>query len=265
MKFKGNFFVNYLKEAPVSLAIERTFECEIFKKQEFRRPILDLGCGEGLFAYILSDDEIDVGIDPNARELKRAKAYGIYKELINCYGHDIPKNSNSFNTIYSNSVLEHIVDIESVLKEVYRLLTPEGYFYVTVPTNFFDNYTILYQLFLLLRLNRLAYKYRLFFNKFWRHYHCYDDKSWLNLFLKNGFEAAKVQKYANKKVCLINDILAPFSTISFIEKKIFNRWFLFKSFRSLYVPLLKLIFCRVLQNDSDAENCGLIFFCLKKI
>ena len=63
MKFKNNFLYNYLKEAPVALSVERSLECEILSNQEFKYPILDLGCGEGVFANMLFDEKIDVGID----------------------------------------------------------------------------------------------------------------------------------------------------------------------------------------------------------
>src|SRR4051812_12209599 len=98
MRFKNNFLANYLTRAPAPLALERAFECEILSKQKFTHPILDIGCGEGLLAYILFDEEVDVGIDPNAKELERAKAFGIYNELIQCFGDNVPKASNSFKT-----------------------------------------------------------------------------------------------------------------------------------------------------------------------
>ena len=53
MRFKDNFLLNYLKKAPVPLAVERSLECEILSRQEFVRPILDIGCGEGIFASVL--------------------------------------------------------------------------------------------------------------------------------------------------------------------------------------------------------------------
>ena len=43
-------YYNYLCEAPLALATERYFECLIFFKKKFQPPILDLGCGEGIFA-----------------------------------------------------------------------------------------------------------------------------------------------------------------------------------------------------------------------
>ncbi len=69
MKFKDDFFRRYLGEAPVPLAIERSLECAILSRQRFDAPILDIGTGEGMFAYVLFDGKIDVGIDPDAREL----------------------------------------------------------------------------------------------------------------------------------------------------------------------------------------------------
>jgi len=90
MRFKDNFFYNYVKVAPIPLALERSLECDILSKKTFARPILDIGCGEGIFARVLFDEKIDVGIDPNARELKRARELDAYDELIECFGDKIP-------------------------------------------------------------------------------------------------------------------------------------------------------------------------------
>lgn len=265
MKFKKDFLFNYLTEAPVALAMERSMECEILSREDFKRPILDLGCGEGLFSYILFDEKIDAGIDPNAYEIERASAYGIYNELIECGGDKIPKEPNSFNTIFSNSVLEHIKGLDAVLKEAHRILACGGKFYVTIPTDVFDHYSIAYQTLTFLRLKGLAEKYRLFFDKFWKHYNYYNEEGWRERFEKAGFKVLKVKKYNNKRTCLLDDMLVPFSMPSFVVKKIFNRWFLFKSLRRMYAPLLYLMYKRLLSVDcEDGMNCGLLFFCLTK-
>lgn len=265
MKFKRHYFLNYVKEAPLTLAIERAFECELLSKQKFNRPILDLGCGEGLFAYILFDEPVDVGIDPNNQELEKAKKYGMHKVLINCFGEKIPKESDSFNTIFSNSVLEHIPDIEPVLKEAYRLLTAQGEFYITVPTNLFDRYSIIYQIFILLRLDSMAERYQIFFNNFWKHYHHYDNEGWIKLFQKNGFEVKIRKEYCNKNVCLLNDALTPLSLPGYLSKKILNRWFLFYRIRKYYSFVLYLIFKRIYTAERTIKKAGLLFYCLRKI
>jgi SAM-dependent methyltransferase len=91
---------------------------------------------------MLFKDKIDTGIDSNPKELKRARELGRYNELIACQGDAVLKSDNSYNTIFSNSVLEHIQNLALVFQEIHRLLAPGGRFYFTVPSNFFDQYTI---------------------------------------------------------------------------------------------------------------------------
>lgn len=264
MKFKNNFLFNHLKNAPATLAIERSLECEILSKQDFTRPILDLGCGDGLFTFILFDEKIDLGIDSNGRELRRAREYGMYRELIRCHGNNIPKDSGSFNTIFSNSVLEHVPEFKSVLDEVYRLLAPGGRFYVTVPTDMFDKYSILYQSLSLLRLNNLTERYRKFFNKFWRQFHHHKKEDWKKIFIDSGFEVVNFKEYDSKVICLVNDFLAPFASLSFIAKKIINRWIISPRLRTVYIYPFYLIARDMIRRYKGRNKGGIIFFYLKK-
>ena len=48
---------------------------------------------------------------------------------------DIPFNDNSVDLVASNSVLEHIYEFQKVIEEVYRILRPNGYFYLCVPSS----------------------------------------------------------------------------------------------------------------------------------
>ena len=48
--FNDNFLCNYLIDAPTPLAIERSWECILFSQEELKTPILDIGCGDGIFA-----------------------------------------------------------------------------------------------------------------------------------------------------------------------------------------------------------------------
>jgi ubiquinone/menaquinone biosynthesis C-methylase UbiE len=263
MRFRSNFLGQYVREAPLPLAIERTHECEILSRQEFVPPILDIGCGDGIFAHVLFDEPVDVGIDVNAVELESAKAYGRYRELIHCSGSQIPREAKSFNTIFSNSVLEHIVEIEAVLEEAQRLLSPTGTFYATVPSHLFDHYSIAYELLSLLRLRGLAERYRKFFNRFWRHYHYFDRAGWTALFAKHGFEVVKFQEYCPRATCVLDDLLAPFSLPSLFAKKLFNRWFVVPPIRRLYAPVLRVLASPWVRYRPDLERGGIFFFALK--
>lgn len=263
MKFKGDFLRNYLNYAPLPLARERAMECVILSGKSFTRPILDIGCGDGIFAYNLFAEQIDLGIDPNPKEIQSARKRNIYKELIICYGDRISKPSGMFNTIFSNSVLEHIPEIDKVLKEAHRLLSSEGKMYLTLPTNLFEQYTLLYQFLIKLKLNNLANKYQNFFNKFWRHYHCYDVKGWSGLFTRCGFKVIDVEEYGSLSMCMTNDILAPFSLLSFILKKITNEW-VWSTTRKMSAPFLNKIWKNYQELDFKNNLGGLVFFEIQK-
>jgi SAM-dependent methyltransferase len=128
--------------------------------------ILDLGCGDGKLTSILLGSLVNnlipitilkavfctqiymgasnmvfedlfginlVGIDSDADETSQAARLGIYHRVHTCLASNIPEDSDSFDAVISNSVLEHIENIEETIKEVSRLLKNGGRFIFTVP------------------------------------------------------------------------------------------------------------------------------------
>ena len=69
-------------DAPTPLAIERSWECILFSQEELKTPILDIGCGDGIFARSLFKSRVNVGIDPNKVEIDRAADTMSYDELL---------------------------------------------------------------------------------------------------------------------------------------------------------------------------------------
>ncbi len=264
MKFKDNFFNHYLNHAPFTLAIERSTECEILSRQEFEKPVLDIGCGDGLFAHILFDEKVDTGIDPDSKEIARAKRYAMYGELINCYGSDIPKDMGSYRTIFSNSVLEHIPDIKPVLKEINRLLKPGGTFYATVPTDLFDKYTFGSTILNFFRLKGLARCYESIFDRFWKHYHYYDKKKWQALFETGGFKVVKTVEYCPRKICLLESVFMPASILNLVCKKLFDKWVLFPRIRMVFIYPLYMLVKHLRKGAFPVEKGGIVFFHLTK-
>lgn len=264
MRFTGRYLHAYFRECPIALALERCFECEILSELSFEPPVLDLGCGEGIFAKVLFTTHIDVGIDPDSQELQRARQFGAYRKLIQAQGEELPVKSESFSTVLSNSVLEHIPQLTPVLREVYRVMKPGGTFYVTVPTDQFDRNTVIYQALTRLGLLALAERYRTFFNRFWRHYHYYDLEGWSSLFRDAQFQIQRSQFYDPKRLCMLNDLLAPFALPSFLTKRMLNRWFLFPSLRGIVAGLLSAALRPFVVHDEECEDGGLLFFALRK-
>jgi len=264
IKTNSDIVFDYIAMAPLALAFERVMECRILAQQTFERPMLDIGCGEGLFAKILFTEPVDTGIDPNSRELARAHELGAYVELIECRGDAIPKADGSYRTILSNSVIEHIPDIQPVLLEAYRLLAPGGRMYLTVPSNRFDEYTWISQFLAALGLDNLRRRFGEFFNRFWVHYHYHTLEHWRKIAESAGFEVIEAHTYGPRRACLLNDFLVPFSVPEYLTKKFLNRWTLLPRLRRVILAPFALLGSLILRGAEKCEAGGLVFLSLRK-
>lgn len=106
---------------------------------------LDVGCGEGrhtIGAYLTADVDA-VGVDLCEKDLQTAeeRAEGfVDKENTNksltfkvANALELPFEDNSFDKVICSEVLEHIPDYQGVLKEIDRVLKPNGVLAVSVP------------------------------------------------------------------------------------------------------------------------------------
>jgi len=117
----------------------RAVELRVAAEERYERPLLDLGCGDGLVGRVLFGTEryVDVGLDPWAEQLRRAAQTGAYYHMDLADGHRLPYADGTFATVFSNSVLEHIPDVEPVVRDVGRVLRTGGRFIFTVPSDVF--------------------------------------------------------------------------------------------------------------------------------
>ena len=263
MKFAKDFLFRYLEAAPAALALERSLECELHARNDWKAPILDIGCGDGLFSSILCAEKIDTGIDPYASEIAHAQTTDAYKELITCFGNDIDKPDGSYETIISNSVLEHIPDLIPVLKEARRLLADGGTFYVTVPSDRFERANIPARLLEGVGSVSLAARYGKFYNRFWRHYHAYDDLGWRALFAQAGLEVAEHRSYDSRNIATFCDFLTFVSIPSLISKKLLNRWIFWPIARQMYVGTVYRVVASTAAGLDGGEGT-LLFYALRK-
>ena len=103
--------------------------------------LLDVGCGTG-FCLLEFDVKVKAGIDPSVKLVEQCD------KSCNCIvgkGEELPFEDNSFDTVVSWEVLEHIPNNkeDSMFKEVFRVLKPNGFFYLSTPnksvlSNIFD-------------------------------------------------------------------------------------------------------------------------------
>ncbi len=121
------------------VALWRAIELRTLATEPFPRPLLDLGCGDGLIARVLFAGEmpVEVGFDPWGAQVRKAPASGAYRYIQQARGDALPYPDASFGAVFSNSVLEHIPNLDPVLREVARVLRPGGRFLATVPSDAF--------------------------------------------------------------------------------------------------------------------------------
>jgi len=73
------------------------------------------------------------GLIPGRDHFKQAAARGKYPLTVQSSGDKMPFEDASFQTVISNSVLEHIPDLDAVLLETARVLKPGGMFIFASP------------------------------------------------------------------------------------------------------------------------------------
>jgi SAM-dependent methyltransferase len=128
-----DFLWLHLRELPYFRSILRAVEARFYQGLDLPRPILDLGCGDGHFASVVFEDPLDLGVDPHLPSLREARRRGAYRQLLASDGTRLPLPSDSLGSAFSNSVFEHLPDLDGVLAEVARALKPGAPLVFTVP------------------------------------------------------------------------------------------------------------------------------------
>ncbi len=94
--------------------------------------LLDWGCGFGQMSYLLKRRGLDVvsydiGAEDDANELP------VMREIERIVGSDpvlLPFKNGEFDAVLSCGVLEHVPDEEGSLREICRILRPQGYLFI---------------------------------------------------------------------------------------------------------------------------------------
>lgn len=248
--------MEYLKVASVSLSLVRAFECAVLGEKEFKRPVLDVGCGDGLFTKMLFDDAIDFGIDTSAREIALAKKSGNYLNLSVNWANSMPFPENYFRSVFSNCVVEHIDPIEESFKEICRVLQPGGEFYCTTHSDHYEEYFFYSTILRKLGFDNLAKKYSGFWRSLWNHYNCCTAERWIKLLKDAGFSQAKATPYLNRKAVYIFDIFLPAAVPTYYMKKLIGRWKYFPRIFSLYPA--GFLLRKVIEKNIKGDWCYLL-------
>ncbi len=203
-------FRSLLRRLGPSLALWRGAEIAALRRQCFERPILDLGCGDGIVtSYVLN--HVDIGLDPDPHALAKASHTGIYDRLMALAVERAPLPEHGVGTVLSNSVLEHIAQIDGVLAAVARVLEPGGRFVFTVPTDAFARW---------LALPSARYSQRR--NRQLAHLNLWTVQEWAEHLGRAGLDLEEVHPYLRRRWVAIWDFLELLQSVWIGRRRVFG-------------------------------------------
>ncbi|MGQ9816103.1 MAG: methyltransferase domain-containing protein [Candidatus Roseilinea sp.] len=228
-----DYLWNHLAELPYFRALLRAVEARFYERLPVLEPALDLGAGDGSFARQTFVRPLTAGIDPWWGPTVEARRRNAHRLLALAEGAALPFADATFQTVISNSVLEHIPDLEPVIAEMFRVLRPGGYLLFCSPSERFTDW--------LLGAKVLGDAYRRWFNRISRHHHCDSPAVWRARLGQAGFQVDAMWYYFSPRALQTLELGHYFGLPNLVARKLFGRWVLFPSRRNPFLRLLAAI------------------------
>ena len=262
LKPKDYLFL-HTRDLPYFRAILRAVESRFYQDIELPAPTLDVGCGDGHFTQLTFDRKLDVGLDPWTGPIHEAGTRGVYALLTEANGASMPYPAAYFSSALTNSVLEHIPDLDSVLVETARVLKPGAPFVFCVPNhNFLPNLSIA-RFFDAIGLKSMAGAYRTFFNKISRHITCDNPAEWEKRLEAAGFKLDKYWNYFSPAALSTLEWGHYFGLPSLLIHFFTRRWQISSAYWN-FVPIMS--FLRKYYNEPiPKENGAYTFFIAHRV
>lgn len=115
--------------------------------QKPKGKILEIGCGNG-WAMAYRSDEVEYhALDMGSHYGEKLAELGVQLQVMNVENARLPYADGAFSMIMLNHIIEHIWSYDMFMKELTRVLAPDGILYVRTPDvqrvgwSFFDDYT----------------------------------------------------------------------------------------------------------------------------
>src|SRR6187402_1067127 len=248
-------FKRYFPHTPAALCIKECARLSVMRRYPCPGPVLDVGCGDGLFARMAFDD-VDVwGIDIDAAEGRWAAASKAYTQVILGDVTQVTLPEAFFATCVANCSLEHVPRIDLALKNILRSLRPGGLAYLFVPAAGWARHLTSARVLTELGATALGARIESSIDHVFKHHHLYDEQGWRRVVEQSGLEVVEaVPVLSTASTVAFEAFLLP-SLAGLLNKRLTTRWTNFPSARKLFArPVYEAI--RAIMDRSDPSPTG---------
>lgn len=247
-------FERYFPYTPTALCIKECARLTALRRYQCNGPLLDVGCGDGLFASIAFDDVEVWGIDIDAKEGRWAAASRAYSQVI--LG-DVTKArlpQSFFETCVANCSLEHVPRLDLALSNIKSSLRPGGRAYMFVPNRDWARYLLSTRTLEKLGMATLARTLQDSIDHFFKHHHLYDQEGWRKIVADAGLKVVAVDPVLSTATTVAFEAFLLPSLAGWANKLLTTRWTNFPRFRKAFALPTYAVVSALLESGEQAPT-----------
>jgi SAM-dependent methyltransferase len=226
-------FERYFARAPIALCIKECARLAVMRKFDCPEPILDVGCGDGLFTQLAFAGRQVWGIDIDAAEGRRAHDAAVYEQVILGDVTRAHLPAGFFGSCVANCSLEHIPRIEDALRNIRGSLRPGAEAFLFVPSKEWASHMLLPSALRSLGAPSMAHVVQDKVDSVFKHHHLYDREGWSRLVQDAGFEIVTIDPVLSSATTVAFELFLLPSLLGLLNKKLTSRWTNFPGLRKL--------------------------------
>jgi SAM-dependent methyltransferase len=256
-------FKRYFPYSPTALAIKECARLSVVRRYACPGPVLDVGCGDGLFARMAFEDAEVWGIDIDAKEGRWASASQAYAQVI--LG-DITRASLPqafFATCVANCSLEHVPRIDLALQNILNALRPGGVAYLFVPSAEWASHLTSSRVLSALGAPKLALHIEQSIDRLFRHHHLYDRDGWARVVAESGLELVALEPVLSTGTTAAFEAFLLPSLAGLLNKHLTTRWTNFPKLRQAFAwPVYQAV--KAIMDRSDEAPTAEFFIAARR-
>lgn len=249
-------FAAYYSFTPAALALRETVRLAAVRNIDLPEPILDVGCGDGLFARLAYPGRQVWGIDINPNEVRRAQASQSYRTLIVGSVCDVDLPKNFFKSAIANCSLEHVPDLPGALRNIRQAMQPGAPFVLIVPTPDWSRHLAIPAALERMGFPAIGRAYGDALDKIFFHVHLHEDDWWRARLEETGFVTEEVRPLVRRSTSWAFDMLLIPSLIGYVTKRLTGRWVLAPALRPFTADFVRRLITKVAEHIPDDDRAG---------